>query len=352
MPSTYTRKFTPKKRKRRGSRAVYLVFLFLLGIFVAKAVSSHFNPLSLLKPISVFSQIINPSGLEKTDGQTNALILGLDRRTEGQYTGILTDTIIVGSYDHKTKEAVMISLPRDLWVPYDSGSAGKINAAYAYGGIDLAKTMVEKALGVPIHYYAVIDFEGFRKAIDILGGVDVEVEQAFDDYKYPIPGREDVWPENDRYEYLHFDAGRQHMDGELALKFARSRMAVGPEGNDFARAKRQQKVVLAAKDRLLSLNLLKDSGKIKDLYYAFKDSVETNGGLLEIERAAALGNEIEKTQSVVINGGGENGPELLVGIMMGEQDEQGEGGVYALVPKAGDFSEIHEYVQRLLFGEQ
>lgn len=346
MSKARAKKFNARKPKRRLPKVVALTILFFLGFFLAKIIFGKFNPLSLLKPISVFSQIINPDGLEKTESRTNALLLGLDQRIEGQYSGVLTDTIIVASYDHKTKEAVMISLPRDLWVPYDSGSSGKINAAYAYGGADLAKSMVEKALGIPIHYYAIIDFEGFRKAIDILGGVDIKVERAFDDYEYPILGREDVWPEEDRYEHLHFDAGWQHMDGERALKFSRSRKAIGEEGNDFARAKRQQKVILAAKEKLLSLNLLKDSGKMKDLYYTFRDSVETNAGLTEMESAATLGRETTGIRSVVINGGGDDGPELLVSTFVGEQNE-----VYALVPKAGDFSEIHAYVQKLLFGE-
>jgi len=350
-------KFTKKKKKiLTKKRAVFLVtaIIVLLSIFhpclAGRQVLS-----SILTPVSVFSQIINPQNLEQTDGRTNILALGVDRRSNaGFVSGVLTDTIMAVSLDAKKKDAVIISVPRDLWVKMDDYSSGKINSAYAFGGVELAKKVVEQVLGIPIHYFIVVDFQSFEKAIDVLGGIDINVENAFDDYKYPIFGKELDECDGDaelkcRYEHLHFDAGLQHMDGPTALAFARSRYAEGPEGGDFARIRRQQKVALAVKDKALSLQTLTNPGKLKELYDLFSDSVETNIGFREVERAYQLSQNFDNGQvkSYLISGAWDD-PEALLYTPAADL----YGGAFVLVPKAGggNFSEIHYFVQKLLFG--
>jgi len=335
-------------------RAVILVALVAVSLFI---LYSPFNLRSILSPVSVFSQIINPKNLEQTEGRTNILALGVDRRSNRGFVGGLTDTIMIVSLDAKKKDVTVISIPRDLWVEmgdYGDYPNGKINSAYGYGGVGLTQSVVEEVLGIPIHYFAIVDFESFEDAIDILGGVDVEVENTLDDYMYPIFGKEldlcDGDPEYGcRYEHLHFDAGLQYMDGETALAFARSRHAEGSEGSDFARIKRQQKVALAAKEKALSLQTLANPGKLRELYDLFSDSIETNVGFKEVERFYQISRNFEDGQvnSYLLDGSWDNEEALLY-----TPEAELYGGAYVLVPKAGNYSEIHYFVQKLLFGSE
>lgn len=341
--------FRTKKKLRLTKKRFFLISsaLVLLGlVFFSRGLDMG----TLLKPVSVFSQIISPGSLQTTDGRTNILALGVDKRSNvGYVSGVLTDTIMVVSLDAKTKEAAIISLPRDLWIRSENFGGGKINSAYAYGGVGLSQELVEKTLGIPIHYFAVVDFESFEKAIDLLGGVEVEVERAFDDYKFPKPGFENAEPEDLRWEKLHFDAGRQRMDGKTALSFARSRHAEGPEGSDFARIKRQHKVIAAAKDKVLSLKTLTDLSKLRELYDLFSKSVETNIGLAEVEVLASLagGNENAGIKTYLVDGSWDSDEALLY-----TPEVELYGGQYVLVPKAGNFSEVHYFVQKILFGSK
>jgi len=120
-----------------------------------------------------------------------------------------------------------------------------------------------------------VDFTGFEKIIDDLGGVKINVENTFDDYKYPILGAEDA-PWDQRWEHLHIEKGKQVMNGQLALKYVRSRYAEGEEGSDYARAQRQQLVLLAFKDKILSSRILLNPAKLKALIKTFKTAVKTD----------------------------------------------------------------------------
>src|SRR3989338_2662109 len=180
--------------------------------------------------------------LKKTDNRTNILLLGI---SGGSHEGAaLTDSIIFISLDFANRDNVMISVPRDIWLP---SLKTKINSTYYYGeskrkggGITLTKSAVSEIFGIPVHYATALDFDNFREVIETLGGIDIEVESAFEDEKFPIQGRENDFCAGDpefkcRYETVTFEKGRQHMDGEKALKFVRSRNAENGEGNDFSR---------------------------------------------------------------------------------------------------------------------
>lgn len=216
--------------------------------------------------------------LESSDGLTNVLFLGLGG--EGHESPDLTDSIMLVSLKHEDNSVALISVPRDIWV--DTLKA-KINTAYHYGnekrdggGRDLSKSAVGEVLGLPVHYVLALDFDGFIKAIDAVGGIEVNVERTFDDYQYPIPGRETAEPESERYEHLHFDAGPTHMDGKTALKFARSRHAEGEEGTDFARSLRQQKIILAFKDKLLETKTFLSKDTMQEVLGSFQASIDTD----------------------------------------------------------------------------
>lgn len=216
--------------------------------------------------------------VDEYEDRTNILLLG-KAGTEPE----LTDTLIVVSVG-RGKETIMISVPRDIWVP---GFGDKINSGYWRGnaegnGLVLARSAVEEVIGKPIAYTVTFSFEGFIQMIDILGGVEVEVERAFVDTRFPIPGRENDECGGDpefacRYETISFEKGKQVMDGETALKFVRSRHSEDPtEGTDLARAARQQKVVLAIKEKVLSAETLFSPSKIFRLWRVFWRNVETD----------------------------------------------------------------------------
>lgn len=345
-----------KNKKRRFFVIFSFSFLIVAGIsfFIWRAVAARDTPLVL------FSAFGNESALKQDNGRVNFLLLGIDRRSLLTSTerGELTDTIMVASYDIKSKEVSVVSLPRDMWVPYLSGGYGKINSAYATGlywlssqkaveyslgehqGATYAAKTLERVLGIPIHYYAVIGFDSFISAVDILGGIDVDVERSFDDFMYPIPGRENIEPEELRYEHLHFEAGLSHFDGETALKFARSRKALGSEGTDFARSARQQKVVEAVRSKLLSLETLTNLSRIKSLYNEFYDSLETNANLSEAITFAGLFPQISKVSYFVLNGPSSSDPQLLYDSMLDLSDDVQ---AYVLLPTGGDYSKVQDF---------
>lgn len=200
----------------------------------------------------------------------NVLLLGIDRRhdEEGPWR---TDTMIVATLDPKTKSGGMLTIPRDLYVPIPAPGAGenRINTANFYGdtskypggGPALAKKTVEYNFAIPIHYYVVIDFDGFRKIIDTLGGIDIDVPEAIDDPEYPT--------EDYGYMHLQIPAGRQHMDGDLALKYARSRKST----SDFDRSKRQMQVILATREKAMRMNAL---AQAPQLLAQLRDAIETD----------------------------------------------------------------------------
>ena len=197
----------------------------------------------------------------------------------------LTDTMFMISLNNDSHKIIYISIPRDIWVPK---IRAKINSAYYWGnqkelggGLVLAKSTVEEIIGQPINYAVVLDFSIFERIVDVLGGVEVNVENAFEDDHYPIAGKENDLCDGDplymcRYETIKFEVGPQKMDGPTALKFVRSRYAQGDEGTDTARQQRQQKVIEAIKNKALSADILLNPWKVSTLYRVVTSSIETD----------------------------------------------------------------------------
>jgi LCP family protein required for cell wall assembly len=347
-----------KKRKKRrrikkagilGGLLLPLVILVAGWFFWRDTFSDIF-----FSSVSFAARLVNPVKLRETDGRVNVLVLGIDTRSNG---GLLnTDTLLVGSFSLTDGDPVLISIPRDLWVSYPGGGQGKINSAYAYGavqpdgkvseesGVNAAKETVEKVLGIPLHYWVIIGFDGFEKIINTLGGVKVCVDTAFDDYAYPVAGKEKA-PLYQRYEHLHFDAGCQKMSGEKALKYSRSRMGTAGEGSDFARARRQQKVIVAVKEKLLSLSLVFKPARVIKLYNQFTETVGTNASVREAQRALEFLHKFQedsRVDTLVLD------PDSKLTHV--PQVRSSYGGAYVIVPRAGSFKAIHKAVNKLLFG--
>ena len=201
----------------------------------------------------------------------NVNILVLGKGGVGHEAPDLTDTIIFASVSER--KISLISLSRDIWVPE---IRAKLNSAYYWGKMPLAKSSVEKITGQPINYGVVIDFSGFKNIIDALGGIEVDVKNSFVDEKYPIPGKENDTCIPCRYETIKFEKGRVLMNGETALKFVRSRNAQGDEGTDTARAARQQLVIDSIKEKIFKPEVLLNPRKLLSLKNAILVSIETD----------------------------------------------------------------------------
>lgn len=251
-----------------------LTLVTALGITGFRFLSQHnVTPQDLLGFFGKPSQ-----NLDSTNDVTNFLLLGI--RGEGSDSPLLTDTMIIFSYNHVSQTPTIISIPRDLWVP---SLKTKINTTYLYGeeaspgaGIKMTQAAILEDLGLPIHYTAVIDFAVFKQAIDLVSGVDVEIAFGFTDSEFPIPGRENALPISSRYESITFATGSAHLDGEMALKFVRSRHSYGDEGTDFARSRRQQQVISALRQKMVTPSFLLDQKKVNSLLEIISSNLKTN----------------------------------------------------------------------------
>ena len=287
--------------------------------------------------------------LQSTGGYTNLLLLG--KGGAGHEAPDLTDTVIFISIHHPTGRTVMLSLPRDIWV---QSLRTKLNSTYYYGnlkqkggGLILAKAAVEEIIDQPVHYAVAIDFDGFRKAVDLLGGVDIDVKQSFDDYKYPIPGKETAEPEESRYEELHFEAGPQTLNGDRALKYVRSRNAEGEEGTDYARVARQQQIVLSLQKKALSTQLLLSPSTMSRLIQIATSSVDTditNGDITGFVKLAASFDRDQLITETLDQGDEESG---RVGLLI-NPPIRNYAGQWVLIGKDDSWKQVQEYISGLL----
>ena len=235
----------------------------------------------------VVAEVPTWTGIERV----TVMLLGIDERK--QETGpFRTDTMLVLSIDPVAKTAAMLSIPRDLWVQIPAmDTEGKINTAhflgdaynYPGGGPALAMETVKQELGIPIDYYVRFNFDSFEKVVDAIGGVEICVAEAIDDPQYPAL-------DNYGYDPLHIDAGCQQMNGALALKYARTRHS----GTDFDRAKRQQQVILAIRDKVIKQNLLPQLvAQAPSLLDTLQQAIKTNLTLDQMIQLAKLATQID-----------------------------------------------------------
>ena len=273
----------------------------------------------------------------EADDRINLLLLGMGGvGHDGPY---LTDTIILASFQPSTNQVSLLSIPRDLVMPIAGYGWRKINNANAYGeaakpgaGGELAGRTISTVFQIPINYYVRIDFSGFTEFIDELGGINVCVDTAFTDQQYPT----------DDYgiQTVEFAAGCQDMDGARALEFVRSRHGSNGEGSDFARSRRQQKVILAAKEKFLSFSTLGNPLTIRRLYRQFVDHLATNLELGAMIRLADLARGVSKDKIVTL--GLTEGPGGHLETIIGED------GAFLLQPPGGNYDEIRQLVANML----
>ncbi|MEK7158412.1 MAG: LCP family protein [Patescibacteria group bacterium] len=274
-------------------------------------------------------------------GKINILLLGMGG--DGHPGGKLADTILVASINTESKQTALISIPRDL--VYDFEGRGytfrKINSGYYLGesqkaeggGVGVMRRAVENVTGLTIPYWAGIDFEGFRKMIDNLGGVDIVVDKPFSDRLYPTYSY--------GYQTVTFEKGPQHLNGEKALQYARSRHGNNGTGSDFDRSRRQKMILGAIKQKALSLYTLFNPTAMTSLLGTVSEHVRTNIELSEMARFWEVSQSIQT--DAVLQLTIDNGASKLL------HSERGDQGAYTLVPNAGlgNYKEIRTAVKNI-----
>jgi LCP family protein required for cell wall assembly len=346
---------TPMRRReknfnvKKATKVIFTITGILLTIFLAYGGYLVYKTYKAgkqigfnLNPSDVISQELATLKKDSSGKYTNALILGVDTRETNNLLN--TDTIILVSYNHETHDVIMMSIPRDFHVQINPEVYwfNRINSVYptyeAKGegkGLQRLQEIITEITGKEIQYHALINFKGFVELIDSLGGINVNVENSFTDYRFPTePG----------YKTVSFEAGPQHMDGQTALEYARSRHSLdNNEGSDFARAKRQQKVIEAVIDKIISNSLL-DPQSVMSLFNVIQDNVKISeftikdieAGLIELKKFQEDG----ETYSFVLD------PTAGAGKLVTSQNVVNTE-AYAIGPVRGlgQYQDIQEYIE-------
>lgn len=286
-------KETQAPKKRHISRWIIGISLFLItGLFAFAYVMNWANKDNSKFGSEAFQPFFDKTILSlKKEGTTNILIAGIGGK--GHDGSELTDSIMLASLNGDDKKVTLLSIPRDLYIAYPGGKwAGKINSLYAIGksdkvGVKYLADKVSEITGQQIDHYVVIDFSGFKKIIDILGGVMINVPEDLVDPEYP----DDNWG----YETLVIRKWLQLMDGELALKYARSRHST----SDFDRSNRQQIIIKAIKEKLFGADTITSPTKISEVFSAVMEHIDTDMTLAKMAETA-YGYKSIKTDSIKI----------------------------------------------------
>ena len=242
------------------------------------------DPNMLINTVVPFSTIDASGSQVLNNGQetVNFLLIGSDKRPGGSFR---TDTMVIAILRPNEGQVSLISIPRDLWVSIPGWENQRINTAYQHGisvgypggGPGLLKDTILYNLGIRIDHTAMVEFDGFRQIVDTLGGVDVPVACPYTDWRLIDPSYD---PENENNWQLYTTGpGVIHMDGDLALWYARSRQ----KSSDFDRGRRQQEVLRALFTQALQTGTIK---RIPELYNNLKSTVETDLGLADLLKLA------------------------------------------------------------------
>lgn len=331
----------------------------------------YFNhqPLSLNLTTQTSNIETKPVGTGEPPTQLNVLLLGYGGA--GHDGGFLTDVIQVVHVDFITQKVAFISIPRDLWVELPSGKSAKINEAFTLGddpnqlvlsGGEVSKQMASAITGLPIHYFAAIDFVGFQRLIGYtLDGIEIDNPETLDDPWYPLKGEElntcGMTPEEVaevsqeysgfelekqfecRYEQLHYPQGTLTLEGGDALKYVRSRH--GSPGGDFSRSQRQDAVLVGIKKKLASLKALENSS---EFYATATEHLTTDLDLASVQFLVPF---LENATNFTLDSVTLSTENVLV-------NAKSTTGQYILLPKTGNQSweSIHQYIQQQLNNEQ
>jgi LCP family protein required for cell wall assembly len=353
--------FKSKRKQRKAKRTKFKKALRagFVSLIAATVIVGGIAGYGYLKARQVFQGGGNAAALEKNvdpvklkgegDGRINIAMFGIGG--EGHDGAFLTDTIMITSIDPVQNESALLSIPRDLWVQQSSGSTSKINAVFAYAreaalaknpndkdaamkaGAAASEKVISSVIGIPIHYFVVVDFSGFEQAVNTVGGIDVTVTED-------TAVQETLWdPTTRKTFYLNVQPGKRHLDGKTALFYSRSRHTSAR--GDFARADRQRQVLEAFKEKVEGAGTYANPVKVTQLLSSFGDHVRTDLTINEMSRLYDIGKNISHDKVASISLADVNNPLVRTG-MVGDQS--------VVMPKAGlfNYTEIQSYVRNSL----
>lgn len=343
----------PMSRRKKiilGVAGFLTVLLLIFGFLVYKGYLNLNKILGGGGGAAALDSNVDPSKLKgEGDGRVNILLLG--RGGEGHEGADLTDTMILVSIDPIAKEAALLSVPRDLYVPVQGHGSMKINSTFYTGksavlnktrkpnaetkkqaeeaGFKLVEQTVEKNLGVPVHYRAMVDFAGFEKAVNNVGGIDLNVPTAVKE-QMRINGKPYL---------LNVNPGQQHMDGFKALAYSRSRQTSAR--GDFDRSERQRLIIIALKQKISKAGTYSNPSKISKLLDTVGGHVQTNFSVNDLARLHDLSRQID--QSKIKSIGLADPPNNYL-------TTTNLGGQSVVVPRTGNgnFKEIQSYLRNVL----
>ncbi|MGI5897979.1 MAG: LCP family protein [Candidatus Dojkabacteria bacterium] len=338
-----------KKKLKLWKILLFLILFILLGLGAYYGVKLYkiSNKFGFKLDTNTIFTVKEPELKKDASGNfTNVLLVGIDTRENSDLLN--TDSIILLSYNYNTKEAVMISIPRDFHVEIDEKTKiyRRINYVYSYSesqkagsGLQSLANSVAEVTGMEVQYYAMIDYTGFTEIIDIVGGIEVNVENSFTDYMYP---------KGFGYKTVSFKAGPQIMDGAKALEYSRSRhSSQNQEGTDYARARRQQKVIATLQEKILSNETLANPKKLMEILSSLSDNIKVSEFTQDdVKAAITLGKEFSETgkkaYSFVLDPYSGNFKLIQVKSM--------ESGAFAIGPVLGfgKYDDIKEYVNNII----
>jgi LCP family protein required for cell wall assembly len=349
-PKAGKKTLSKKKKLLRAFLILLLIILLVGGFLFAKGYISLRKVLNGGGGAAALEKDVDPSKLRgEGDGRVNILLLG--RGGEGHEGADLTDTIILVSIDPIAKQAALVSVPRDLYVAIPGQGSMKINAAYSTGkatvlnkasklttdvkkqaedaGFKMIDDTIEQTLGVPVHYYAMVDFSGFKQAVDTVGGIDLNAPNAVVE-NMRIDGKPYT---------LNVKAGQQHFDGFKALAYARSRHTSAR--GDFDRSERQRLMIVALKEKVFSLGTFSNPAKISQLLDNFGSHVQTNFSVQDLNRLYALSKDISGNNVTSIG---------LADPPNNYLTTSNINGLSVVVPRAGvgKYAEIQSYIRNTL----
>ena len=307
---------------------------------LSNRVSIDSKSVSLLETLgSIVKSVENKNvDLKKSpEERINVLLLGVAGK--GKPGQNLTDTIILLSINLKTNQVALLSLPRDFYVP---AMNMKINSVYQ-AGLNNAKTdseaiapllsIIKNITSEEVNYYAVLNFDGFRKIIDAIDGVNVFNERDIYDARYPGP--------NYSYETFELKKGFQHLNGETALKYARERHD-DPDG-DFGRSRRQQQIIQAVKNKVFSTGTLFNIVTLNNLFQALGDNIKTNLSPKELSDFFELTKKLDTVNvaNAAIDAWNKDSLLKVSHIFYGDIP------AFILIPRVGNYSEIQDLAQNI-----
>ena len=341
-------KWRSPKRIALSSALVLVVAAIGFGLWFSSSLLSSVNKVFHGNVFSDANALINGTNLKESGGRINILLAGDSVGDPNHGGASLADSIMVLSFDPQTKTGFILSVPRDLWVYIPSMGHQKINATndvanfsqpgYPNGGMGQLEEVLNTDLGIPIDYYALIDYAAFKDAVNAVGGITIDIQS---------PDPRGIY---DAYTHLKLPNGWVTLTGQQALDLARARgdgaagdVSYGLPNSDFSRTQHQRQMLVALFKKALSVGVLSNPLKITSLFNAFSSNINTDmsiGDVIALEKASS-GVDLTKLQSVTYSYGGSN--PLLKGYVdpVSGQD--------ALIPSLGldNFTQLQNYYQQL-----